>query len=329
MQISTYHYVRRADPALPYFRFLHIEDFRAQLDYFQRRFRMVRRDDFLAALDGAPPPENGMLLTFDDGLREHYEIVLPELEARGLWGIFFVSTGPLEGAALGRERLLRVHRLHHLLGARGGRELRAALEPLIGEDMLDPALVARFKDRIYPWQKNDDATGWVKRMVNYYLAERWRDPVLDRLCADLIDEPAWAERLYLTGPQVKDLQARGMLIGSHAVNHPVMSLLSVDEQRREIETSFAALERIAGGLVLRCFCHPYGSGPTFTEDTERLLSEAGCRCAFAIEPRPVEAADLRERPQALPRYDCNMYPHGAASLGSARPAEVAARAAPV
>jgi peptidoglycan/xylan/chitin deacetylase (PgdA/CDA1 family) len=324
MQIATYHYVRRADPALPYFRFLHVEDFRAQLDYFQRRYRMIGRDAFLAVLDGAPLAEDGMVLSFDDGLREHYETVLPELEARGLWGLFFVSTGPIEGGPLGRLRLLRVHRLHHLLGVHGGVALRAALEPMIDDDMLDPALVAHFNGRIYRWQKNDDATGWVKRMLNYYLAERWRDQVLDELCANLLDEPAWAERLYLTAPQVNDLQARGMLVGSHTVSHPVMSLLSTENQRREIAASFAALERITGGLVLRSFCHPYGTGPTHNEDTERLLGEEGCRCAFVVEPRPVTASDLLERPQALPRFDCNMYPHGAASLGSARPAASAA-----
>jgi peptidoglycan/xylan/chitin deacetylase (PgdA/CDA1 family) len=329
MQIATYHYVRQPDPGLPFFRFLHVEDFRAQLDYFQRRFRMVSREAFLAAMDGGPLPDNGMVLTFDDGLREHYEIVLPELEARGLWGLFFVSTGPLEeGNPLGRTRMLRVHRLHHLLGVHGGRAVRAALEPMIEEHMADPALVAHFKDRVYPWQNNDDATGWVKRMLNYFLAERWRDAVLDRLCSALLDEPHWAERLYLTAPQAHDMQRRGMLVGSHAVSHPVMSLLPAEEQRREIESSFAMLEQVTGGLLLRCFCYPYGTGPTYTKETERLLSEAGCRCAFIVEPRPLEASDLRDRPQALPRYDCNMFPHGAASLGSTRPAAaVTARAA--
>ena len=43
MRIATYHYVRPADPDLPFFRYLHLEDFRAQLDFFRRRYRMVSR----------------------------------------------------------------------------------------------------------------------------------------------------------------------------------------------------------------------------------------------------------------------------------------------
>jgi peptidoglycan/xylan/chitin deacetylase (PgdA/CDA1 family) len=320
MQIATYHYVREADAGLPFFRYLHVEDFRAQLDHFRRRYRMVGRSDFLAMLDGAPPPADGMVLTFDDGLREHRETVLPELESRGLWGIFFVSTGPLEGGALGSARMLRVHRIHHLLGVHGGARVKAALEREIATDMLDPEQVAAFKDRIYPWQRNDEATGWVKRMLNYYIAEQWRDPLLDRLCADLLDEPAWAARLYLTAPQVAAMQDRGMLIGSHAVSHPVMSLLPLEAQRRQIVDSFAALEQATGGLALRCFCHPYGSALTYTPETEALLVESRCRCAFVIDPRPITAEDLRTRPQALPRYDCNQYPHGKASLGGTRSA---------
>jgi peptidoglycan/xylan/chitin deacetylase (PgdA/CDA1 family) len=327
MRIATYHYVRPAEPALPFFRYLHLEDFRAQLDYLRRRYRMVSRADFLAMLDGAPPQDDGMMLTFDDGLREHHDIVLPELETRGLWGLFFVSTGPLLGGDLGSTRLLRVHRIHHLLGIHGGERVKQALEREIGDDMLDPELVAAFKDRAYPWQRNDEATSWVKRMLNYFLAERWRDPVLDRLCADLLDEPAWAARLYLTAPQVAALQARGMLIGSHAITHPVMSLLPAAEQRRQIEDSFATLETVTGGLALRCFCYPYGSAPTYTAETERLLDEARCRCAFVIEPRPLTADDLRERRQALPRFDCNMYAYGKASFGTERPSAEAPMAA--
>jgi hypothetical protein len=45
------------------------------------------------------------------------------------------------------------------------------------------------------------------------------------------------------------------------------------------------------------------------------MSEHSNLFAFNVEPRDISAGDLSRRPQALPRYDCNQFPHGDARLG--------------
>ena len=102
------------------------------------------------------------------------------------------------------------------------------------------------------------------------------------------------------------MHENGMIIGSHTVNHPCMSKLSLADQQREIQDSFATIERTLGPLPLKTFCYPYGGSHSFTRDTEQLLQKAGCHFSFSVEYRDVTAADLQHRPQALPRYDCNM-----------------------
>ena len=57
----------------------------------------------------------GVLLTFDDGLRDHAEFVLPALQARGLFGLFYVCSGPAMAG-----RILDVHKVHLALGRLGG-----------------------------------------------------------------------------------------------------------------------------------------------------------------------------------------------------------------
>jgi hypothetical protein len=47
-----YHYVRPPDPDVPYFSFLHLDDFRRQLDWFDREFGFVAQADFLSSFDG-------------------------------------------------------------------------------------------------------------------------------------------------------------------------------------------------------------------------------------------------------------------------------------
>ena len=58
--------------------------------------------------------QNGVVLTFDDGLKDHYNFVYPELKRRGLWGIFYIPTGQYKN-----KKILDVHRIHLLKGKLG------------------------------------------------------------------------------------------------------------------------------------------------------------------------------------------------------------------
>jgi peptidoglycan/xylan/chitin deacetylase (PgdA/CDA1 family) len=77
-----YHYVRPATDGLPHFPFLRLADFERQLDDFAANYGFVDRDAFVRWGQGSSAPD-GVLLTFDDGLRDHIEFVLPTLQARG------------------------------------------------------------------------------------------------------------------------------------------------------------------------------------------------------------------------------------------------------
>ena len=91
----------------------------------------------------------------------------------------------------------------------------------------------------------------------------------------------------------------------------------MDEQEREIVESFAFLEDVTGSRPIT-FCYPYGGFHTFTEDTEQLLATHGALFSFNVEARDVSTDDIRHRPQALPRHDCNMFPYGKPSFGPKR-----------
>src|SRR3546814_8957826 len=116
MKALMYHYVRPAPADLPYFRYLHIDSFRRQLDWIEATHGFVSRDRFLDALHTGTPA-NGVVLTFDDAFSDHFLHVFHELSSRGLWGIFYVPT-----AILRSDRLLAVPRIHLIVGRAGGTE---------------------------------------------------------------------------------------------------------------------------------------------------------------------------------------------------------------
>src|SRR3546814_10824178 len=86
MKALMYHYVRPAPADLPYFRYLHIDSFRRQLDWIEATHGFVSRDRFLDALHTGTPA-NGVVLTFDDAFSDPFLHVFHELSSRGLWGI--------------------------------------------------------------------------------------------------------------------------------------------------------------------------------------------------------------------------------------------------
>ena len=308
-----YHYVRGHEEALEHQRYLHRDEFRRQLDWLGDEFGFVSRPDFDRSLATGVPAE-GVVLTFDDALRDHATTVLPELVERGLWGIFYVPTAPYRTG-----RLLAVHRLHLLLGSVPGSDLLAALHEVVDDPMLVHDQVEAFHTQTYGRLDDDAAGDEVKRTLNYLIADEHRDRAIDALVAATgVDEEAAASGYYVSPADLRAMADAGMVIGSHSDRHVVLSTLSSQEQEADLATSVHELGALTGRPV-ETFCYPYGGDHSFTAETERVLADAGIRYAFSVEPRDISADDLRHRPHALPRYDCNAFPHGRAHRGRTPP----------
>lgn len=297
-----YHYVRPAAPGLPRFPYLALADFERQLDHFGKTFGFVGRAGFEAWVAGGPAPE-GVLLTFDDGLRDHAEFVLPVLRRRGLFGLFYVPSGPIRTGGI-----LDVHKVHLALGRIGG---EAALHWLLERHPeLEPDL-ARSGAGHYAAQSSDEATKRIKRLFNWQLDAAARQPALDGLLTFAFDgaPPHWST-FYLDDDGVGALVAAGMGVGAHGHAHAVLSRLTEAEQRREIEVSCELIRSLVGSLDWG-YCYAYGA---FDTTAERIVEEAGCPFAFAVDGCDVEMRLNEISRYALPRHNCNAFPHGAVSF---------------
>ncbi|MGK4569284.1 polysaccharide deacetylase family protein [Flavobacterium sp. 3HN19-14] len=248
-----------------------------------------------------------MVLTFDDGLICHYNYVLPVLKKRNLWGIFYIPTQPFT-----INNLLDVHKIHLLLGINSSKIVYDRLKEMISDDMLPDLLKKEFRELTYDDQQNDDYTLLVKRILNYYIGYDHREKIMEQLVSDLIPARFMnPENTYLSEAQISEMHNSGMIIGSHSVSHPVMSKLSARAQYNEIADSFEILNHMNAIGATKTFCYPYGGFHTFTNETEQLLKNEGCLFSFNVETRDVNLDDIMQRPQALPRYDCNYFPFGA------------------
>jgi peptidoglycan/xylan/chitin deacetylase (PgdA/CDA1 family) len=308
MKSVMYHYVREGDIKHPNFRYLHVAYFRRQLDYFERNFGFVTREEWSAFVKrGRMPDKSGKaVLTFDDAMACHYTYVFPELMKRGLWGIFYVPTRPY------REKLvLDVHRIHLLCGARNGNDLLNAALSLVSEDMIPDSKISEFRTNTYRTQHNAAGVSAFKRLLNYFIDYSYRPAVLDRI-AQQFDYRFDLESFYIPLVALAQMKREGMVIGSHTDSHPVMSKLDRSNQKSEIELSRSVLTGIIGQDV-KAYSHPYGGFHSFNTDTVDLLNRAGMNYAFNVEPREIVSRDWHASRHFLPRFDCNMFEYGKAS----------------
>lgn len=306
MKAIMYHYVRPDSPTMPWFRYLALDDFRKQLDYFADHFGFIGRNEFLDVLNGHQPvPPDKVLLTFDDGLKDHASYVLPELERRSLFGVFYVNSAPIS-----RGTMLDVHRVHCLLGTCGGVKLCSLINELVTDEMLSSENIEKFQNQTYTRQNNDSSTKWFKRVFNYFVEPQYREGLLDQMMAQVFEEGKVNENYYLNDNDLRTMKDAGMIVGNHTVNHRLMATLSERDQRQEIVEGFAVLENILGDDLMRNYAHPYGGFHSFNEDTISLLSELGCEFSFNVEQREITNDDFERGRQFLPRFDCNQFPNG-------------------
>ena len=308
MKAIMYHYVCEYDEKFPNFRFLDIQNFRKQLDFFALEYGFVTHEEWTEFVQtGAMPLKSSkILLTFDDALKCHYDYVFPELVKRGLWAIFYVPTRPYSS-----NKALDVHKIHLLCGAFDGSRLLELALRLVNEDMVTPSKRDEFKDQTYTHQVNYEGVSEFKRIFNYYISYAHREDVIDKIASEL-GHQFDNDDIYVPLEALSKMHDKGMIIGSHTHSHPVMSNLGLDKQREELQASFSMVDKITKESF-RSYCHPYGGFHSFNNDTVHLLKQLNVIYSFNVEARDITANDFKSSKHHLPRYDCNLFKYGAAS----------------
>ena len=308
MKAIMYHYVRQFDNKHPNFRFLDIDQFQKQLDFFEQNFGFVDKDEWNQFInEGKTPSRKGkVLLTFDDALYCQYEYVVPELTRRGLWGIFYVPTLPYI-----KKTILDVHKIHLLCGAFEAKSLLRFTLNLVNEDMIPDKKRKDFREKTYINQENFESVSELKRLLNYFVEYKYRSLLIEEIRKEFdykFDHPSF----YISYENLVNMKNKGMIIGSHTESHLVMSKLSKEEQFKQINNSFNFLNDLFDAKH-KTYSHPYGGFHSFNNHTKKVLLENNVRYSFNVESREIDSSDYQNSMHHLPRYDCNEFEFGKAS----------------
>ncbi len=188
------------------------------------------------ALSGKQKDE--CVVTFDDGLREAYVLAVPSLEKRGLTACFSIYTGPFVGVPnpLEAYRWLRNHAYSDVTGFYA--KVRSIVRYPEAPDYLADKGYLTPDDRAFRrWRNTADRADY--------------ESVMELL----LEEHAATGRVrsltpWMSPHDVRDLHAKGHVIGFHTHSHPTdMTLLSRHDQAVEYATSRWIVGDLVGGFL--------------------------------------------------------------------------------
>ena len=111
LTIVMYHYVRDVEHSdFPNIKALSVERFTEQVEKLSKEYTFVSLEE---VAQGNKLPPKACILSFDDGLKEHYTTVFPILKKKNIPGAFFPLTCSFDGL------VADVHKIHFLLAKSG------------------------------------------------------------------------------------------------------------------------------------------------------------------------------------------------------------------
>lgn len=237
-------------------------DFRKHLEWIGQRAEFISEDQIKALRPGGKPK---VLLTFDDGYRDVYDVTVPILEKLSIPAIFFVASGMLDNRILGAWDRIAY-------------------------------LVKKYPEKRFQFRGRNFSLEEGTRAAYLELGEWSQASVPDRgeeFVSDLAatlgvapPDPAKMSQELLTWEQVRSIRKKGFPIGGHGLTHHVLSSLTLDEQALEIAKSKARLHEEK--IPARSFAIPFGSPESYSWETCEAAREAGFEFVFSfsgIAPR--------------------------------------------
>ena len=315
--VVMYHYVRDLkNSRYPNIKGLDIDKFKKQIKFFKENYNFIKIEDIITYYKNPKEkklPEKAILLTFDDGYKDHYTYVLPVLLENNIQGSYYIPTKCFQD-----KKVLDVNKIHFILESCIGEEdkILKDIEEYLKINKDSRILLSYndyFKEYAVVSRFDKKEVIFIKRMLQVVLPEDYRQKLVDILfkkyvCTigdKIISERTFWEELYLTPEQIRMMEKLGMHIGFHSHDHVWLNSLSKEEQEFQIKSSINYFKEIGIKTGKMTLSYPYGG---YNEESVELIKKYEVPLAFTTK---VAIADLnKDEYYALPRLDTNDFYQG-------------------
>jgi peptidoglycan/xylan/chitin deacetylase (PgdA/CDA1 family) len=239
--------------------------FKCEMEYLATNCKVLPLDEAVRGLKSGDVPERAVVVTFDDGYKDNFDNAFPILKDLCLPASIFLATD-----VVGSERVLWHDRIFSAFRETKVAWLRSIVDrrrKLSLRSIDEKVAAQREVTKVLFTLDNEERLFWVDRLVRELEVE---DLKIGR-------------KLMLNWDEIRTMQRYNISFGSHTVTHPILSRLSLERSRIEIECSRETIEKHLNTPVTT-FAYPVGRREDFNEDVKRLLRESGYGCALTTMP---------------------------------------------
>ncbi len=243
-----------------------LHDFALQIGYLKKNYDVLSLEEIAERISEGKSVRRCAAITFDDGFRDNYEKAYPILKRYQIPATIFLTTGSIDNKEAPwfiKFRFLFMH------------SQKSCLDIGLGGETTN-----------FPLANAHDRRRASDRLMRYLQTcpneERLR--VLNALPTLLEVEPTGnLDMLMLTWEQIREMSRNGIHFGAHTITHPVLSQISTEIMRLEIESSKAVIEEKTGRAV-KTFAYPFGRKEHYPRNAPAVLKDLGFTCAVTTEP---------------------------------------------
>lgn len=225
-----------------------VKDFVDQIKYIKNKY-------YIGSIEDIGNVDNCVILTFDDGYKEHFNTVFPILQDNNIFGYFYPSYG-----IIGSNDILKVHKIHYVI------------DTYTLDYLLDYIIKARGV-KYYICNKSKWNTNEIVFVKDVLFN---RPDILEMLYSNNVGE------LYLNFDNMIEMCNSGMQFGCHGFFHDKLDLLPLHDKFSDINSSI--IEMVRFGILPNSLSvsYPYGR---YSEELINVVKYFGCKVGFTIEPR--------------------------------------------
>lgn len=248
-------------------------NFERHMEYIRKKCHSMHLLELAEVIQKKRLPKRAVVITFDDGYIDSYLEAFPVLEHFNVPSTIFVSS-----ASINSSRGFWWDELDNIL-----------LSPTNRPEML----IVTIKGKMYEWHLGPNSKRIeIRKKVNSLLrplSTSERETVLAELRTWAGTLPEYdSECRPMTAEELRQLQQNQLIhLGAHTKTHPLLSLLSLEEQYEEIVGGCRELESVIGQSV-DSFAYPYGD---FNDISVEIVGAAGFKAACTTLPGIVESGD--------------------------------------
>lgn len=261
--------------------FLNVKQFRNQIKYLKQNYTII---DPIDLLDITNFNKNYAILTFDDGLLDHYNITSILLDNK-ITGTFLIPSNAVQN-----RLVIKSHKIQFILAAvdekKIVKQIFDELHNINQQQLWNTYSLSKWKTN---W--------WSKEMVfvtNILRNHKQGDLITNNLFSKFVttDETDFCSELYLSEQHLKEMDDTGMNLGAHG--HVSEGLPNLN-QESDISRSIKYIKQFTNNELV--FSYPNG---LYNNETLNIMKKYDCKFGFTTKIDNItKDTDLLQ----IPRYD--------------------------